>query len=297
MSRHNHSFFISMMYYDYLICGLRVRFAVPWLLTVTEESRPFLTESEGEPHLTVRFSAVDALELPENGGIWRINSCFQTQDGVLRVWHCPVRGEMPYCCVVWDPAHPEVVRCTYLRGQEEQIAYTKNLLMLLGLESFLLQFDGLLLHASLVDWQGRGILFCAPSGTGKSTQARLWEQCMGSRTLNGDRAGIRCAEGQWRAWGLPYAGSSGIYCNESVPIRAIVLLRQGEENRLTPAPGMEAFRRLLPECNARRWDAGFMERLMGLLSDLVREVPMYQLECRPEPQAVALLRDELLKEG
>ena len=119
---------------------------------------------------------------------------------------------------------------------------------------------------------------------------------MGSRTLNGDRAGLRCCGGIWQAWGLPVAGTSGIYRNESVAIRAVVLLRQGPQNILMPARPADAFKRMLPECSARRWDAEFMDRLIGILSALIGEIPVYRLECRPDLEAVTLLRDAIMKE-
>ena len=59
--------------------------------------------------------------------------------------------------------------------------------------------------ASFIRWQGRGILFSAPSGTGKSTQANLWVQHQGAEVINGDRAALRQVGGRWQAFGLPYA--------------------------------------------------------------------------------------------
>lgn len=39
----------------------------------------------------------------------------------------------------------------------------------------MLDYDCFQLHASVIRVNGHGILFSAPSGTGKSTQADLWE--------------------------------------------------------------------------------------------------------------------------
>ena len=134
-------------------------------------------------------------------------------------------------------------------------------------------------------------------GSGKSTQAQLWQERMGSRTLNGDRAGICCSQGRWEAWGLPYAGTSGIYCNDSVPVDMVVLLRQGPQNVITSLGVVEGFKQLLPQTNARRWDADFMERMTIILSSFAGQVPICQLECRPDAEAVELLRRELIKEN
>ena len=286
------------MDYDFLICGLRLRAEVPWVLKETAGTAPFLLPpgTPGQPDLTACFQEVDRLELPETGGVWYEDSYYLSAEGKSRVWHRPAPGEPPYCRVVWDEEFPDIVSCRYVKGSGHRIAYTRNLLSLLGLEMLLLRFGAFILHAALVDWQGRGIVFCAPSGTGNSTQADLWDRHMGSRTLNGDRAGIRCDRGVWKAWGLPYAGTSGIYRNASVPIRALVLLRQGEENCICRVDPLDAFKRMLPECSAQRWDIGFMDRLMGDLSALVSAVPVYGLTCRPDIGAVELLCDQIMKE-
>ena len=288
-----------LMNYDFLICGHHIRFELPWELTITAESAPFLMDRHTAqfPALTVTFSPVDSLHLPATEGVWHIDALYSVNNGVSRVWHCACRNEPPYCCVEWNTLRPSVVECRYVRGQEHQIVYTKNLLELLGLEMILLHFDALIVHASLVEWEGRGVLFCAPSGTGKSTQAELWQEHMGSRTLNGDRAGICCRQGRWEAWGLPYAGTSGIYCNCSVPVDMVVILRQAPQNVITSLRPVDAFKQLLPQTNARRWDAYFMERITAILASFVGQVPIYQLECRPDVGAVELLHRELIKES
>lgn len=287
------------MNYDFLFCGLHLRFEVPWELEVTNENRPFLVESGNDsqtPDMRVHFYPTEDLRIPEGKGFWAIDSYHVSEGNIQRIYHCPYRGQPPYCCVEWDFDNPQVVNCTYLEGEGYRIEFTRNLVELLGLEMFLLNFGGLILHSSVVNWQGNGILFSAPSGTGKSTQADLWEKYKGSCTINGDRAGIRKANGVWNAYGLPFAGTSGIYRNELVPIKAIVLLKQAPVNSITPVTTMEAFRKLMPECSARRWNPDFMDRLIGILSALVQAVPVYLLECRPDEEAVQVLYDTIMKD-
>lgn len=67
-----------------------------------------------------------------------------------------------------------------------------------GLHHKLLQQDALVIHASYIEFMGRGILFLGPSGTGKSTQARLWNEHAGAPILNGDRALLRQKDGIWQ---------------------------------------------------------------------------------------------------
>ena len=59
---------------------------------------------------------------------------------------------------------------------------------LLALERRLVRKDQMVLHCAYVEYRGEAILFSAPSETGKTTQAGLWEKYRGSRTVNGDRS-------------------------------------------------------------------------------------------------------------
>ena len=52
---------------------------------------------------------------------------------------------------------------------------------------------------------------------------------MNADILNGDRATIDISKDITNVYGSPYAGSSKIYRNESAPIKAIILLKQGEK--------------------------------------------------------------------
>ena len=119
------------------------------------------------------------------------------------------------------------------RGMNSVSGYSRMISDHIGMETLFLRKNCLMLHAALIRWQGKGILFTAPSGTGKSTQAGLWEKYEEADILNGDRAAVRKDKnGCWQAYGLPYAGSSGIYRNEKAPVSAIIVLRQAYENRI-----------------------------------------------------------------
>lgn len=205
-------------------------------------------------------------------------------------------GCEPYAYVSRKSIREGVLVCQYLSGNEQFMNYAHNLMTLMDIEATLLAFDALILHASFISWQGKGVLFSAPSGTGKSTQADLWRQYEEADILNGDRAALRRVSGRWRAYGLPYAGTSGIYRNESVPLKAITALRQSGENRIRRIYGAEAFKYLYPETMIHRWDTSFEQKASKLLFEVLTDVPVYLLECRPDQEAVQLLKNELSKD-
>ena len=276
------------MVYYFSMAGLRLACDMPFELGIGPESRPFLSQ-EAAWDIYAEFIPVRELPpIPKNavmiGGRYYVGE---------EIWHRISTIHPPYAYVRWQGKR---ATCYYLKDWERELNTARCLWDLLGLENIFLIHEGLILHSSFVCWKNQGILFSAPSGTGKSTQADLWEKYLGSRTLNGDRAALRCIHDTWTAFGLPYAGSSGIYRNEAAPVAAIVTLSQGPENEITRLTPMEAVRRLLPEFTIHRWDGDFVSRAMSLLLQLVQQVPVYHLSCRPDEGAVRLLHDTIKKE-
>ncbi len=184
----------------------------------------------------------------------------------------------------------------YLKEYEKLFPTERQIFGAVCPEYLLNLCHGMILHSSFVRWKGQGILFTAPSGTGKSTQADLWERYEQAEILNGDRTALRYVQNHWRAYGLPYAGSSGIYRNESCPIAAVVVLSQSKENMLQRLNERTAFRHIYSQLTLHPWDSSFMERTLADLDFLLKTIPVYHLSCRPDQEAVELLKQELERE-
>lgn len=181
--------------------------------------------------------------------------------------------------------------------KEEKVLFKQiNLMNYLAFEDVLINHQGFLLHSSFISWQNNGILFTAPSGTGKSTQADLWKKYEDADIYNGDRTIIRKIDGKYYGFGSPYAGSSGIYRNESAPIKAIVVIEQGPDNVIRRLHGREAFLPLFRETLMNTWNKEYMEKMTDLLMDVACQIPVYHLSCRPDQGAVNTVKNEILKE-
>ena len=160
-------------------------------------------------------------------------------------------------------------------------------------EHMALKADALCFHASHIVYGGRSILFTAPCGVGKSTQAALWEKERGAEIVNGDKALILCSGTEVMASGLPYSGSSGICKNIAAPLQAIVVLAQGRENILQPLRGAEAVRHLMSGVICPPWHSEDREKALSLVLDIAKSVPVFHLSCLPHETAVACLEAAL----
>lgn len=168
-------------------------------------------------------------------------------------------------------------------------------LAMFAMERHMMRRDALVLHCAYMEREGKAILFSAPSGTGKTTQATLWEKHRGTRVVNGDKSLLRCSGGVWTANGWPVCGSSQVCHDESMPVRAIVMLSQGKENAIERLAPFAAFSQIYSQITINFWNRDAQQRAMDLIEQLVTQVPVYHLRCTISEEAVACLEAELRK--
>ena len=99
-------------------------------------------------------------------------------------------------------------------------------LLMAGFYSYISLRQALLLHASAVSYQEKAIIFTAPSGVGKTTQAELWKTHRNATIINGDKVFLTKDADRIIAWGSPWKGSSAYAENMGVEAAAIVVLEQ-----------------------------------------------------------------------
>lgn len=173
------------------------------------------------------------------------------------------------------------------------LKYDTIFVSLLALEKVMIRSEALILHSAYMCLNGKAVLFSAPSGTGKSTQADLWEQYRGTRTINGDKSLLIREEDGWYAHGWPICGSSQICKNETFPILAIVMLKQAKENRVRKLGIAEAVKKLVSQITMNMWNSQFQLQALDLIQQMVMEVPVYELECDISEEAVICLENIL----
>lgn len=153
----------------------------------------------------------------------------------------------------------------------------------------LLEFDGLMLHASAVVVDGKAYLFSADSGTGKSTHTKLWLEMLGDRAfiLNDDKPALRLEGGRWYAYGTPWSGKHDISANERVPVAGIAMIERSERNEIARFSGVEAISAVLRQVN-RPKDMEYRVKLLELMDKLFAHLPVWKLKCNMTPDAAKL---------
>lgn len=171
---------------------------------------------------------------------------------------------------------------------------TRRMFFMLGtcMETAVLFFGRMVLHASSIAHKGEGLCVSAASGMGKSTHTGLWRKTRGSVIVNDDKPIISFEDGKPYLCGSPWAGTTGINTNIIVPLRAVVVLSRAEENSISPLSQTLAIHRILKESPHQCLPEAallFLERVDAL----VGSVPVYGLKCNITPEAVDTVEERI----
>ena len=154
----------------------------------------------------------------------------------------------------------------------------------------IIEYGGIVIHASAVVLDGKAYLFSASSGTGKSTHTSLWRDYFGTeRTyiLNDDRPVIRRIENQFFAYGSPWSGKDDLNRNSRAPLQAIVFIEQSPNDQITMLDRRDAIYHLLRNTYSNG-DVYFTNQLLDNLTELIKNIPTYSMGCTEGYSAVEL---------
>lgn len=155
--------------------------------------------------------------------------------------------------------------------------------------------DTALFHAAVVSYRDKGYMFLGPSGTGKSTHARLWLQGIdGVELVNDDNPVVRvAADGNAIVYGSPWSGKTPCYRNVWFPLGGIVMLSQAPHNKMDRLSGVKAYALLMQSISGKRWDNKIADGLHKTENDLAQRVAIWRLECRPDGEAAELCKSKV----
>lgn len=154
-------------------------------------------------------------------------------------------------------------------------------------------YDGLVIHASTIKFNGKAVTFTAPSGTGKSTHTGLWKKYYPETVvINDDMPAIRMIDGRAVAYGTPWSGKTDINENDSAPLEAMVFIERAEECSISELTPMEAFIRMMREIpiSPHKHQSDLM---MSVMNKLFSNVPAYLLKCNISKDAVDTVKNKL----
>ena len=181
----------------------------------------------------------------------------------------------------------------YRTGRYDSRISTKTVAYMESAYQFYLElpnYDGIYLHASAVVLDGKAYLFSGHSTAGKSTHTRLWQEVFGPGAviINDDKPALRRIDGVWYAYGTPWCGKDGINTNAKAPVAGVCFMKKAPENKIRRLNTLEAMQRVMSQTIYKFQDSEKLDRMLVNLNLFLKEIPVYELENRPEPAAALL---------
>lgn len=281
------------MEYKVQIGSIAILINTPFPYKWKEEEEQFLTwKGDAVKTISVNISCGELI-LPERKAdkVSEWMSVWKEEDEEIR----------SYKAAFWA-GHPlyAISRC---KGEKVEVCFNGDIGLwnhpnmqiwnLIHLENFLLEADSLVLHSCYTMYQDKAILFTAPSGTGKTTQANIWKKCYGSEIINGDQGLLQLLNGEWSVQGYPYHGSADECENRSYPLAAVVIVRQAPSDYMEEISGIQKLGLLYSECTVNNWDTEKVNKMLDLLGHLIKKTKVVMLHCTMEDSAAHVLHDYL----
>ena len=162
-----------------------------------------------------------------------------------------------------------------------------------ALEKYLLKENAIILHSSFISYHHKGIVFTAPSGTGKSTQASLWQKYMNADIINGDRSILWYNEKDDCIYccGLPFCGSSQINKNQIFTLHSIIFISQALNNHVAYVSKTYASTQLFKEISINQWNINAIDQSLDIINTITNKVQLLALECTISKESVDIVRE------
>ena len=124
--------------------------------------------------------------------------------------------------------------------------------------------DDLLIHASAVEYCGKGYMFSGVSGAGKSTMANL-RQNAGARIIHDDRLIVRKVDNGYRLFNTPVYP---LETPKSTYLYKLFLISHGDVNHEEKTVGVSAVSSVLSNCIQHNWNPDITKSTLRRVTDL-----------------------------
>lgn len=159
--------------------------------------------------------------------------------------------------------------------------------------SALLKRDSCIFHSAAFIWRGKAWVLTAPSGTGKTTQYRLWRTLYRDRVrvINGDKPVLEMDEdGNILVCPSPWSGKENYGGLRTAPLGGMIWLEQGPVNSIRRTKGTEA----VPRIFSAMWNLPESEEDVSAMSriteTIVTRYPVWKLTNRGDAASAELTR-------
>lgn len=251
--------------------------------------KPFESDFASNPDIEIRFQSSSSLAVPENINRSDSISWYAKYDKGMTIMYVYLKVTDRVEYIIEAKRDWSDITIRYRKGtkrvEDVFCLYLGNFIF----SNKIVFHGGFVIHASSISCSGKGIAFTAPSGTGKSTHASMWEKIYNASVLNDDCPIIKFEDNQPFIYGTPWSGANNKALPSSSPLSALVVLEQSEENSIRELTNKDAIPLLLPRMFLPYQNPALMDMALRNAERTIQAVPKYLLKCRPDREAVELV--------
>lgn len=162
----------------------------------------------------------------------------------------------------------------------------------------LLPYDRCIMHAVALRFRDQAWLIAAPSGVGKTTQARVLQELWPGEfsVICGDRPVLRLTDdGGVYVHPSPWNGKENWYGAAAAPLAGIVFLQRGDYDDAYQIKRRDAVIPCLQALIYSGVSEDVIRRAAAFTDQLLRRVPAYRLQSENVPGSTKLLYEEIIR--
>lgn len=149
------------------------------------------------------------------------------------------------------------------------------------------------IHSASILYRDRAWLFSAPSGTGKTTHVKLWEELYQTAALNGDLNLLALEDGRPVVHGIPWCGTSQVFDRRTLPLGGVILLRQAGEDIVEELPPDRKALLILQRFISPMWDPEKLRAGAEFAQALSEKILVCRLCCTKNASAAETARGRI----
>jgi serine kinase of HPr protein (carbohydrate metabolism regulator) len=164
-----------------------------------------------------------------------------------------------------------------------------------------LERNAFFLHSALFDIDGVGVAFAAPSGTGKTTHMRLWQQLLGNKmtVVNGDKPIVRFFDDTKYpvGYGTPWCGKERYGINGKTEIKHFCFIERSETNSCEKVESSQVLDLFFKQVILPRNKPDSISKTLKLADMFLKNVTVWKIKCNMDISAAKVAYDTIFREN
>ena len=173
--------------------------------------------------------------------------------------------------------------------------------MLRKFTKWMIEENAFFLHSALIDVDGIGIAFAAPSGTGKTTHLCLWQQLLGDRltVVNGDKPIVRFLENEKYpvGYGTPWNGKEMFGINGKTEIRHFCFIERSLSNSCEKLNASDVLHLFFKQIYIPKKDVSKTFKTLQMANMFLNNVTVWKIKCNMDISAAEVAYNTIFKEN